>query len=348
MIPQHFLTAIQEFHAFLRKIATPSIEMLPLAIDCVVGIYKLRNIANMDQTPLPFDFLAGKTYSVGGAKTVWVKGTAGGLDKRQATVQLCIFADGIARVKPMVVFRGKGLRIATAEKVRWDKRVAVVFQDNAWVDEEVTLWWIKNLWNVAYNSIFDIADPRMLVLDVHRAQKTEQVLSAFRKSKTTSVMVPPGCTSLVQPLDVSINKPFKQLVEEASEQHYYTHTEQWMQGKISVSERRILISQWVGEAWEKLSQQYKDTMIRSFRKCGISLPIDGSQDTEINIEGVTTYKTPDRGQFVAFNPRDPDAHFDYDSGDETTEPDTSDIESDTSSLVWNDIETLQLGEYILE
>ena len=121
-----------------------------------------------------------------------------------------------------------------------------------------------------------------------------------------------------------------------------------MQGKISVSERRILISQWVGEAWEKLYQQYKDTMIRSFQKCGISLPINRSLDSEINIEVVTTYKTPDRGQFVAFNPRDSNAHFDYDSGDETTETDNSDIESDTSSLVWNDVETLQLGEYILE
>ena len=81
-------------------------EMPPLALDCAVGIYKLLNIANLDQTPLPFDFLAGKTYSVGGAKAVWVKGTAGGLGKRQVTVQLCIFADGIARVKPMIVFRG--------------------------------------------------------------------------------------------------------------------------------------------------------------------------------------------------------------------------------------------------
>ena len=70
----------------------------------MVGIYKLGNIANMDQTPLPFDFLCGKTYSIGGAKTVWVKGTGSGLDKRQVTVQLCIFADGIARVKPMIVF----------------------------------------------------------------------------------------------------------------------------------------------------------------------------------------------------------------------------------------------------
>ena len=318
-------------------------EMLPLALDCVVGIYKLRNISNLDQTPLPFDFLAGKTYSVGGAKTVWVKGTAGGLDKRQVTVQLCIFVDGIARVKPMIVFRGKGTRITTAEKAKWDKRVAVVFQDNAWVDEEVTLWWIKNLWNMAYNSIFDMADPRMIVLDVHRAQKTEQVLSAFRKAKTTPVMIPPSCTSLVQPLDVSINKPFKKLVEDASEEHYYLHTEQWIQGKITASERRILISQWVGQAWENLCHLHKDTIVRSFRKCGISLPIDGSQDAEIHIEGVSTYKAPDRGQFISFDPKDPDGHFDYNSSDSmVAESDDSDHGSE------DDVETLQLGEYVLE
>ena len=148
---------------------------------------------------------------------MWVKGTAGGLDKRQATVQLGIFVDGIIRVKPLLDFRGKGIRITAAEKS--------------------------------------------------------------------------GCTSLVQPPDVSINKPFKGLVEEASEQHYYAHTKQWMNGKITASERRVLISQWVGEAWEALYRQHKDTIIYSFRKYGISLPIDGSQNSEIHIEGITAYKT---------------------------------------------------------
>ena len=40
--------------------------------------------------------------------------------------------------------------------------------------------------------------------------------------------------------------------------------------------------------------------------------------------------------------RDPSAGFDNESVTD------SDCESNTSSLTWNDVETLQLGEYILE
>ena len=33
----------------------------------------------------------------------------------------------------------------------------------------------------------------------------------------------------------------------------------------------------------------KEAVIRSFRKCGISLPIDESMDSEINIKGLESY-----------------------------------------------------------
>ena len=118
--------------------------------------------------------------------------------------------------------------------------------------------------------------------------------------------------------------------------------EQWVQGKISTSECQILISQWVEQAWEKLCHQYQKTIIHSFEKYGISLPINGSRDSGINIEGLAVYRPPDRGQFVSFNPRDSDGQFD----DIATSD--SDCESDSSSMTWNDIETLQLGEYVLE
>ena len=62
----------------------------------------------MDQTPLPFAFSEGNTYADRGEQTLWVRGAASGLDKRRCTVQLTIFADGIPRVKPLLIFRGKG------------------------------------------------------------------------------------------------------------------------------------------------------------------------------------------------------------------------------------------------
>ena len=51
----------------------------------------------------------------------------------------------------------------------------------------------------------------------------------------------------------------------------------------------MLFTQWVGHAWEQISSQ-KEMIIRSFRKCGISVPIDGSEDSAINIEGITDYE----------------------------------------------------------
>ena len=55
--------------------------------------------------------VAKPTLTIGEC-SVWVRGGASGLDKRQCTVQLTLFGDGEPRVKPLLIFRGKGKRIA--------------------------------------------------------------------------------------------------------------------------------------------------------------------------------------------------------------------------------------------
>ena len=49
----------------------------------------------------------GLNPSTIGEKSVWIHGGASGLDKRQCTVQLTLFADGVPRVKPLIIFRRK-------------------------------------------------------------------------------------------------------------------------------------------------------------------------------------------------------------------------------------------------
>ena len=103
--------AIQGFHLTIREVAREGEIKGPL------GQFQLHQVANMGQTPLPFCFSNGETYADTGDKTVWVRGGASGLEKRQCTAQLTVFADGQPRVKPLLTFRGKGKRISFLEKV---------------------------------------------------------------------------------------------------------------------------------------------------------------------------------------------------------------------------------------
>ena len=110
-------------------------------------------------------------------------------------------------MKPLVIFRGKGMRISFTEQLRYDRRVIVKFQPNAWCDEDIMRFWIKNCWKQA------CFGPMHLFLDVHWAQKAEEIQDLLEAESNTSVTyVPGGCTSLVQPVDVSFNKPLKSAV----------------------------------------------------------------------------------------------------------------------------------------
>jgi hypothetical protein len=69
--------------------------------------FELSEIANMDQTPISFEFLDNRTYDTKGVRTVFVKQTGSGWDRRQATLQILVHADGIQRCKPLLIFHGK-------------------------------------------------------------------------------------------------------------------------------------------------------------------------------------------------------------------------------------------------
>ena len=53
----------------------------------------------------------------------------------------------------------------------------------------------------------------------------------------------------------------------------------------------FLLTKWVAEAWKEINRN-KETVIRSFKKCGLSLTLDGKENDEINIEGIPDYEMP--------------------------------------------------------
>jgi len=75
--PEDFREKIESWLQFNRRnmVIKPNSDCgIPHGLDIpTVGRFKLSEIANMDQTPIAFEFLSGCTYDYKGAKTVWIK-----------------------------------------------------------------------------------------------------------------------------------------------------------------------------------------------------------------------------------------------------------------------------------
>ncbi len=100
-------------------------------------------------------------------------------------------------------------------------------------------------------------------------------------------MIPGGMTSLLQPLDTHINRPFKQWLREAVEEETAKWELQNPGREWSVSDKRVLTTHAVAAAFQRL-QDHSATIQKSFKDLGISIAADGSEDHLINIKGVDT------------------------------------------------------------
>ena len=58
-----------------------------------------------------------------------------------------------------------------------------------------------------------------------------------------------GCTGLVQPIDVIFSKPFKAIVEKLATAHMHEDLKDYVTGQVKACNRRILFTNWVGQAW---------------------------------------------------------------------------------------------------
>ena len=90
---------------------------------------------------------------------------------------------------------------------------------------------------------------------------------------------------LVQVLDVTVNKPFKDEVRRLFEDHLDKHLGFYVKTKLSARQRRILMKKWIGQAWKKLSGM-KESIIRSFKKYGLSVALDGFENAQVSIDGI--------------------------------------------------------------
>eukprot|EP00731_Ephydatia_muelleri_P017252 Em0010g350a len=93
------------------------------------------------------------------------------------------------------------------------KGIIVKLSSNGWMNEELTLQWMDEVWGTSQ-------EQRILIWDSYRCHTTDPVEDAVLESNSVSVIVPGGCTKILQPADVSWSAPFKSA--------YRLHCDSWL------------------------------------------------------------------------------------------------------------------------
>lgn len=150
---------------------------------------------------------------------VQIRITMAGNEKFSYSVMLCASAAGQKLPATVILARTRPL-----SKVEQDnhRHLALLYTGHGgttWFNEELTLQWLRNNFKACYLllelKIFALlqaplfAKHRMIIWDLFRAHRTPAVLAYARAQKCQMAFVPSGCTGLVQPADLSWNKPFK-------------------------------------------------------------------------------------------------------------------------------------------
>jgi hypothetical protein len=125
-------------------------------------------------------------------------------------------------------------------------------------------------------------------MDAASFHKTEAILDFIRQSTPliTIAFIPPGLTSLVQPLDTAVNGPFKTLLQKKVGVYLNELEEKKRLPNLwTLKDRREITTVIVGRDWKRLSAN-TSIIKQAFLQCGISIHPDGHKNYLINIKEV--------------------------------------------------------------
>ena len=176
---------------------------------------QLDLIANMDETPICYENIYSTTITTFGTQIVSVINF--NKDKLHITVILCIISDR-TKLPPLIIFKGETNK-TKEKKLQNNEYLKKCFcfvkcQPNSWADNNLFIYWLNNIW--FNNSILNRRIKNtLLIIDRATTHFCNYLNSLFKKYDSHYLLIPRRLTRYLQPLDVAINKSFKQAMKKS-------------------------------------------------------------------------------------------------------------------------------------
>ena len=239
-----------------------------------------------------FELPSSRSLEFTGSRTVPVKTC--GAEKRSFTVTLAVAADG-TKLPPKVIFKG----VRTPRDLVVPNSLRVSFHKKGWMDESGVKEWIRQCLPRTRNH-----EKSLLVWDSFRAHLTDEVKAALKQRKIDVAVIPGGLTPVLQPLDKCLNKPFKDSIRKKYLAWMISGPFEYTPSGKKKAPTRNLVLRWVNEAWQEIRAEM---VVKSFKTCGISNALDGTEDDELYTEDGEEIEDDEDNEFETASEGESDA-----------------------------------------
>ncbi|KAL3690641.1 hypothetical protein R1sor_004292 [Riccia sorocarpa] len=252
---------------------------------------KLQNIINMDQVPRYFDTEPKSTVTSKGSRNVLLR--KGGTSHKRFTATFTISASGLL-MKPHLLFSNLKNVPTVSHGVLVEVNTTGMFNDRILMD------CVKNtVLNRAETSF--LREPTLYIIDSYGCHVKLATSKALEKYNIFVEVVPERMTSLLQPLDVSVNRSFQEFYSEKYDQYIAQALEDpELQTKACNPKvpGYLLVFKWVKEWGDQVPT---DMIQTAFKLCGL-VPLEDFQ--------VENCHTPLKALLAStFDPEDWMEHF---------------------------------------
>lgn len=140
------------------------------------------------------------------------------------------------------------------------------------MDEKLMVVYLQKIWKPYVNRVAEEVEltdtASLLVLDSFKAHTTDAVQNTLEEINTKAPVIPGGCTSKVQPLDVCVNKPFKQLLKASWAQYLNRAVSSTQDGTKVKTATRQEVTHWIVSAWQAMKEK-RELIRKSFQVCAL-------------------------------------------------------------------------------
>eukprot|EP00117_Sycon_ciliatum_P041057 scpid90355/ scgid30092/ Pogo transposable element with KRAB domain len=234
-------------------------------------------VVNCDQTGAKMVPVNKWTMAEQGSRQVDIVGLD---DKREMTALLGVSAAGQV-LPPQLIYAGKTTRCHPSGNVPpgWN----VTHSDNHWSNEVTMLEFIDRVlvpFFASERERLDLADTQcgLLIWDVFAAHRCAAVLKRLSDNNIKVLFIPAGCTGMLQPLDLTVNEPFKRHLKNQFGDWYAKQVAEDMGNgadatNVKLDLRTFIVKplhfQWLVATLSWLKEQ-KATVMRGFAEAGIT------------------------------------------------------------------------------